>query len=275
MMNGDMVENLSMKMVFDFMEKLQLLHGDCLDLMKQIPDGFVDMILCDLPYGTTSCKWDSIIPFDLLWDQYKRICKPNSAIVLTATQPFTSSLVMSNMKMFKHQWIWEKDKSGNFAAARFQPMKNFEDVLVFCISSPRYFPQVTKREKPITRGNSSDIGGDKNKKSSIQFGKHIKKTFHYKQPTAIIKGIGVVRKTSHPTQKPVELMEYLIKTYSQKGDIVLDNCMGSGTTGVACMNTERKFIGIEKDEEYFQIAKKRISNLIVDDAEDSWQSLPI
>lgn len=241
-----------------------LLHGDCLDRLKEIPDGSVDMVMADLPYGTTACKWDSVIPFAPLWEQYRRVCKPNAAIVLTASQPFTSALVMSNPLEYRHEWIWEKDKSGNFAAAKYQPMRNYETCPVFSVSTPvRYFPIKIPRDKPITRGASTSRGLNKNSLSSTPFKGHVMKVFNDRCPTAIIRGIGTVRKTVHPTQKPVALMEYFIRTYTNEGEMVLDNTMGSGTTGVACVNTGRRFIGIERDGTYFAIAKKRIEDAML------------
>ena len=235
-----------------------ILFGDCLERMAEIPDGSVDMVMADLPYGTTACKWDSVIPLDALWAEYKRVCKPDAAIVLTATQPFTAALVMSNLKGFKHEWIWRKDKAGNFASAKYAPMKIHESVLVFCHGRINYKPIKTLRDKPIIRGNSSAKGTAKNLASSSRFSGHTRKIFTDRCPESIIP-FRTVRKTVHPTQKPVELMEYLIRTYTNAGETVLDNTMGSGTTGVACMNTGRRFIGIERDETYFNIARSRIA----------------
>jgi site-specific DNA-methyltransferase (adenine-specific) len=235
----------------------KLVLGNCLERMTEIPDGAVDMILCDLPYGTTSCKWDTVIPFDRLWEQYRRVCKKNAAIVLTASQPFTSALITSNPKAFKHEWIWRKDKAGNFASAAYAPLKVHESIVVFSFGKIPYYPIKTLRDKPIIRGNSSDKGAEKNLKSSSKFGRHTRKVFIDRFPQSVIT-FGTVRKTCHPTQKPVELMEYLIRTYTKEGELVLDNAMGSGTTGVACVNSRRKFIGIELDSDYFNIAKGRI-----------------
>ena len=232
--------------------------GDCLELMAQIPDGSVDMVLCDLPYGTTACKWDSVIPFEPLWAQYKRIIKRNGAIVLTASQPFTSALVMSNIAMFKYQWVWDKKIPSGMSYARYQPMRQHEDVLVFCAGSTPYLPQMVKRDKPIKGGGMSK--GETTKNENLVA---LKKTYEFKNPTTLI-GFDKVRIGAvHPTQKPVALMEYLIRTYTNEGDTVLDNCMGSGTTGVACVNTGRNFIGIEKDDKYFAIASQRIGESLV------------
>ena len=242
----------------EFEETINLIRGDCLETMAEIADGSVDMVCADLPYGTTSCKWDTVIPFAPLWEQYRRVCKPNAAIVLTASQPFTSALVMSNPKGFKHEWIWRKDKAGNFAAAKYAPMKIHESVLVFCHGQINYNPIKTLRDKPIIRGNSSANGTAKNLASSSRFCGHTRKVFIDRCPESIIP-FGTVRKTIHPTQKPVALMEYLIRTYTNADELVLDNTMGSGTTGVACINTGRRFIGIERDENYFNIANLNIA----------------
>jgi DNA modification methylase len=237
-------------------QESQLLLGDCLDLFDVIPDGSVDMVMADLPYGTTACKWDSIIPFDLLWRGYKRVCKPNAAIVLTASQPFTSALVMSNPRWFKHEWVWEKTTATGFLNANKAPLRAHENVLVFSSGTPTYFPQKTKGAA-IKRVNASyaDHGAVYGKSSSVRapycsderFPRSVQK---FPKDNRLVK--------EHPTQKPVALTEYLIRTYTNVGDLVLDNTMGSGTTGVACVNTGRRFIGIEKEPEYFAIAERRI-----------------
>jgi site-specific DNA-methyltransferase (adenine-specific) len=243
-------------------------RGDCLELMKQIPDGSVDMILCDLPYGTTACKWDTVIPFERLWDHYKRIVKPNSAIVLTASQPFTSALVMSNISMFKYAWIWEKERPTNFFAAKFMPLNNTEDILIFsdggCNTGAKnpmpYFPQgIAKIDRLAKNSNTGGKIGAAHKTSLNDGREYHQTTTGY--PKKIIK-FNQDASTVHPTQKPVALMEYLIKTYTNENAVVLDNCMGSGTTGVACVNLGRRFIGIEKDESYYNIAKERIAKAI-------------
>ena len=233
---------------------IQLIKGDCLELMKDIPDKSIDAIICDLPYGTTACKWDTIIPFEPLWAQYKRIIKDNGAIVLFGSQPFTSALVMSNPKMFKYSWIWDKVKPSGFQVAKYRPMMRQEDVLVFGKGRINYNPIMTLREKVKTSRvySSSDSNPLKNND-----GKN--RTYTHKYPQSILTFSNAAQKGKvHPTQKPVELLEYLIKTYTNEGDVVLDNTMGSGTTGVACVNTNRNFIGIELDEKYFKIAKDRI-----------------
>lgn len=237
------------------METIQLFKGDCLEIMKSIPDKSVDMILCDLPYGTTACKWDSIIPFDALWKQYKRITKDNGAIVLFAAQPFTSKLVMSNIKGFKHHWIWIKNRGTGFQVAKYRPMMKTEDIIAFSPNGEKinYNPQMIQLDKPYFCRNASSTNGTNPLAHFNDGGKVVDK----KYPTNTIE-CSKVSKPIHPTQKPVELCEYLIRTYTNEGGIVLDNCMGSGSTGVACVNINRYFIGIELDEKYFEIAKNRI-----------------
>jgi site-specific DNA-methyltransferase (adenine-specific) len=232
------------------MEKIKLMQGDCLELMKGIADKSVDMILCDLPYAVTANQWDSIIPFDSLWEQYERVISENGAIVLTAQQPFTSSLINSNPKLFKYEWIWVKSKPTGHMNAKRMPMRKHESVLVFSKKSPTYHPQgLKKTNKLIKRTNHGNYGESAGKASVQKFTGY---------PNTILNFNNVMKKQLHPTQKPVELLEYLIKTYTNEGEIVLDNCMGSGSTGVACVNTNRRFIGIELDETYFNIAKERI-----------------
>lgn len=238
-------------------------NGDCLELMREIPDGSVDMVLTDPPYGTTACKWDSVIPFEPMWEQLKRVTKPNGAIVLFGSQPFTSTLIVSNIKNFAHSWVWNKKFAGNFVQAKKQPLKDHEDVIVFGnnLKQPQYFPQMIKRDVPIKNG------GNKQSKAipirvtdnSKKFGS-LKKSYDMKNPTTCGSLIFSSREGRglHPTQKPVPLLEYLIRTYSNEGETVLDFTMGSGTTGVAAKNLNRNFIGIELDEEYFNIAKERI-----------------
>ena len=238
---------------------IRLFEGDCLEIMKDLPSESVDLVLCDLPYGTTACKWDVILPFDKLWAAYRSVIKEKTAIVLTASQPFSSALVMSNPNMFRHEWIWKKDKSGNIAVLKYQPAKVHESVLVFGFHSPCYYPIMEPRPDKNKRNNAPRMN-----KVGVQGGKeffieHSRGNDDVKYPTSV-KEFNVQRNGVHPTQKPVALMEYLIKTYTNEGDTVLDNCMGSGTTGVACVNLGRKFIGIEKDQKYFAIAKDRIIN---------------
>lgn len=240
------------------MSQIDLLHGNCLELMKDIPDGSVDMILADLPYGTTACKWDEVIPFEPLWEQYERVIKDNGAIVLTASQPFTSALVMSNTKLFRYEWVWEKTMASNFALARKQPFKKHENILVFYKKQPTYNPQmevgkpyVDKRKTGVRNasvGTSADVKRVPIKNNGTRF------------PSSVQKYSNGNNNNVHPTQKPVALFEYLIKTYTNEGETVLDNVMGSGTTGVACKNLNRNFIGMELNENYFNIAKERIEN---------------
>jgi len=243
--------------------------GDCLEVMPSIADKSVDMILCDLPYGTTACKWDTIIPFEPLWEQYKRIIKDNGAIVLTASQPFTSALVMSNPKMFKVAIVWNKKKAGNFVQGNIQPLKIHEDVLIFYSKQPTYNPQKTLLDKPQKVRNGAKNRQDR--KEAGGFGGTViysdKFEADKKLPTTIVEisKDNYGKNVFHPTQKPVALFEYLIKTYTNEGDTVLDNCAGSGTTGVACKNLKRNCILIEKDEQYYKIAKRRIENTIADD----------
>lgn len=232
-------------------ENITSLLGDTLEKMQEIPDGSVDMTLCDLPYGTTACKWDTIIPFEPLWAAYRRVAKKNAAIVLTASQPFTSALVMSNVNDFKYCWVWLKPPSGNLNAKK-MPMAGHEDVLVFTQGKIDYHPQGLIHAPFTRKANSvskTDVYRDQKAVDYVQ-----EFTNYPSTKIEFIKDRGGV----HPTQKPVALMEYLILTYTNPGELVLDNTMGSGTTGVACVNTDRRFIGIERDEKYFQIARERI-----------------
>ena len=229
---------------------IDLKCGDCLELMKDVPDASIDMILCDLPYGTTKNKWDSVIPLEELWMQYKRIIKDDGAIALFSQMPFTASLVNSNIKMFRYEWIWEKDNGTGFLNANKMPLKIHENIEIFYKKTPVYNPQMRTGFKPYKTfsGRKTTNYGDFDRVETKSNGE--------RYPIDIIK----FKKDSglHPTQKPVALLEYLIKTYTNEGATVLDNCMGSGSTGVACVNTNRNFVGIELDEEYFNIAKERI-----------------
>ena len=232
---------------------MNLMLGDCLERMKEIPDGSVDMVLTDPPYGTTDCKWDTVIDLVRMWEQLKRITKPNGAIVMTASQPFTSALVMSNPKMFKYCWVWDKRAAGNHGLAKHQPMKVHEDVVVFSQNTHLYLPIMTK-------GKSRKKGGYGLGNSIATGMKEISPRLcddYYPKSILEITNAGRSGKV-HPTQKPVALMEYLIRTYTHEGETVLDFTMGSGTTGVAAKNLGRKFIGIELDQGYFDIAVKRI-----------------
>ena len=229
---------------------MQLIHGDCLEKLKDIPDASVDMVLADPPYGTTACKWDTVIPFEPMWKELKRVRKPNAAIALFGSEPFSSALRMSNIKEFKYDWIWKKSRFANQLLAKKQPLKKHEVIKVFY--PHKYIPQGLIEINKITKQGSriSDNNG-----GGIRDVEYIQKNTNY--PTSIIE-FNSQGKTVHPTQKPVALLEYLIKTYTLEGETVLDFTMGSGSTGVACKNLNRNFIGIEKDENYFEIAKKRI-----------------
>lgn len=240
------------------MSEIQLIHGDCLQEMGSIEDGSIDLILCDLPYGTTACKWDTVIPFPDLWSHYKRVIKRNGAIVLTASQPFTSLLVCSNLPWFKHDWVWNKVKPSNYLNARIEPMRSHESVVVFAESRIPYFPVMTtgewREKQPKQRRPFRDYAYGKIKDGDGNYNNQ-----YYPKSILTISNAHNSGKI-HPTQKPVALMEYLIRTYTNEGETVLDNCFGSGTTGVACIQTGRNFIGIEKDPEYFCIAQKRIAD---------------
>lgn len=239
----------------------KLIHGECLEEMEKLVPGSIDMVLTDPPYGITACKWDSVIPLPEMWVQLKRIIKLNSAIVLTAGQPFTSALVMSNIEMFSYEWVWVKSKITGVLNAKRMPVRKHEQVLVFCDrkSTGTYNAQGLRLKGTVTRqGGNSNNYGDRNKKEYVQ---------QYENWPRDVLSIKSGGKTVHPTQKPVALMEYLIKTYTNEGDTVLDFTMGSGTTGVACMNLNRKFIGIEQEPSkpdsvmrYFEIAERRIQD---------------
>ena len=235
-------------------DEINLINGDCLEVMKDIPDKSIDAIIADLPYGTTQCKWDVIIPFNKLWEQYNRVIKDNGAIVLFGSEPFSTELRHSNLGMYKYDWIWDKVKPNGHLVAKHRPMQRNENISVFGKGKINYYPIMVERDKPkkskeysrteIMGGNTTDSEG---------------KTLNKKYPQNILVYSNASQKNKlHPTQKPVALLEYLIKTYTNEGEVVLDNTMGSGSTGVACLNTNRKFIGIELDEIYFNIANERI-----------------
>ena len=237
------------------MQDIQLYNGDCLDVMKNIENKSIDMILCDLPYGMTQNQWDSCILLDLLWEQYNRIIKPNGAIVLTSQGLFTARLILSQPKLYKYKWVWEKSKATNFLNAKKQPLRKHEDVCVFYKKQPTYNPQMTEGkpyDKGIRKNQLSGSYGDFQPVHVQSDGERYPVDIVYAK-TAESEGEVV-----HPTQKPVALLEYLIKTYTTEGEKVLDNCMGSGSTGVACKNTNRNFVGIEKDEKYYEISKVRM-----------------
>ena len=233
---------------------IDLMQGDCLELLKTIPDGSVDLILTDPPYGTTACKWDSVIDFDLMWEQLKRIIKPNGAIVLFGSEPFSSALRMSNIKQYKYDWVWDKRNSGSGLLAKRQPLKQHEIISVFSNGSHNYYPIMTKGKLR----NKKSYGSKKDSFTGfIEASNDNYNDLYY--PKTIIEFSNALQKGKvHPTQKPVALLEYLIKTYTQENETVLDFTMGSGSTGVACKNTNRSFIGIELDENYFNIARQRI-----------------
>ena len=230
------------------------MQGDCLEMMARLEAGSVDLVLTDPPYGTTACAWDSVIPFEPMWAAVRRALKPNGAAVFTASQPFTSALVMSNAKGFRHSWVWQKNRAANPLTARYAPMKRHEDVVVFGASGVPYFPQLRKGKPYRAFHSKTKTTGEVN--GSIA-------STHKDNPEGLLQPVTIIdfaldRGTVHPTQKPVALMEYLIRTYTNEGETVLDFTMGSGTTGVACQNTGRKFIGIERDPAYFAIACDRL-----------------
>ena len=267
---------------------VELYCGDCLIEMNNIEDQSIDLILCDLPYGTTDRKgieskgdnrvlgWDTVIPLDKLWIQYKRVLKANGAVVLTADQPFTSQLVISNIEWFKYEWIWKKKKTTGFLHANARPMKKTEDILVFsplgasggsvkANKNMKYNPQGLIEKKVKKKNNAKRLGKFLHQPEHMGAGNKLLHETEYEQkftnyPLEIIE-FSLDKDSVHPTQKPVALMEYLIRTYTNEGEVVLDNCMGSGTTGVACINTNRNFIGIEMNNNYFNVAKDRINNI--------------
>jgi len=247
---------------------IRLYQGDCLELMKNIPDNSVDLVCCDLPYGTTACAWDSVIPLDRLWEDYERIIKPKGAIVLFASEPFATQLRTSRLDLYRYDWIWDKTHCSNFQVMNFQPGRQHELICVFskakaCYTSNgnsmNYYPQKELRDKPTRNGgglNTCKMLHNNNMEK-------IDKIYTDRHPTSILTYTVVPpSERVHPTQKPLDLIEYLIKTYSNEGDTVLDNCMGSGTTGVACKHLNRNFIGMELDETYFKIAEDRISRML-------------
>ena len=235
-----------------------IINGDCLEVMKSIPDGSIDAIITDPPYGTTACKWDTVIDLDKMWEQLKRVIKVNGAIVLFGSEPFSSALRMSNIKSYKYDWKWDKKGTGGFLNAKIRPLKRYEDVLVFSNKKPVYYPIKEIRGKPRNKDSYNKKNGD----GDMVYGKFKNQSSFNNEyyPTDIIEISNASNKGKvHPTQKPVPLMEYLIKTYTNEKETVLDFTMGSGTTGVACKNLNREFIGIELDQEYFEIAKQRIA----------------
>jgi site-specific DNA-methyltransferase (adenine-specific) len=233
---------------------IEIRHGDCIEVMRAMDDACVDMICCDLPYGTTRCKWDTVIPFAPLWEQYKRVLKKDGIVVLTAAQPFTSALVMSNLPWFRYDLTWDKVGTTGFLNANKMPLRRHEDICVFYQGQPTYNPRMVQRGAPRTKGGKRNCKGVY---GAVNDAATVNNLYH---PTSIIEVSGAAKAGKvHPTQKPVGLIEYLIRTYTNEGETVLDNCMGSGTAGVACINTGRRFIGIEKDAGYFNIAAERIA----------------
>lgn len=235
----------------------KVIHGDCLDVMQDIPSNSIDMILCDLPYGTTQNKWDVIIPLDKLWEQYERIIKDNGMICLTSAEPFTSTLITSNKKLFKYDLIWDKKLSSGFLNAKRMPLRRHEQILCFYKKLPPYNPEMVTRGKVRKKGITTETG-----KHTSNYGKFdnsvVENNEYY--PTSIIEVSNANRKDKlHPTEKPLELFEYLIKTYTNEGDLVLDNTAGSGTTAVACIRFNRNYICIEKEEKYYHLIQKRVS----------------
>lgn len=241
--------------------KFNLMLGDCLERMKEIPDGSVDLVLTDPPYGTTACKWDTVIDLDQMWAELERIIKPNGAIVIFGSEPFSSALRMSNIKQYKYDWVWDKKLPSGMQLAKYRPMMRHENVVVFCFNgTPNYYPIKTPQKKRTGKIYS------KSETSPIAYDDGKLKTYTEKNPQSILEFYKRDGKSLHPTQKPVALLEYLIKTYTNDGEAVLDFTMGSGSTGVACINTGRDFIGIELDPDYFDIAKQRIESANEDQA---------
>lgn len=231
-----------------------IINGDCLEVMKDIDDRSIDCIICDLPYGITACKWDIVIPFEPLWEQYKRIIKPNGAIALFGSQPFTSALVMSNPKWFKYEWIWEKERGVGFQIAKYRPMMQTENISVFCNGTPVYYPQMTK----LAVAKTEKFASSKSSSSPLKYINQGSRLATHRYPKNLIR---FPRKRSkHSTAKPVALIEYLIKTYTLEGELILDNTAGSGTLAIAAINTNRQYICIEKDPHYFEVMRDRIAN---------------
>ena len=240
-------------------QNISLFCGDCLDLMKALKDNSVDMILCDLPFGVTRAKWDIPIDFDKLWAEYRRVIKENGAICLFAIEPFASKLRLSNLKMYKYDWVWDKVKSTGFLNAKKQPLRCHEVICVFYNKQCTYNPQKTKghaKKSAKRKQTGTDLYNPGDKEVVYE------STERYRRSIQVFSS-DVQKSALHPTQKPVALLEYLIKTYTDEGELVLDNCMGSGSTGVACVHTNRRFIGMEKDEFYFEIAKNRIESILL------------
>ena len=247
---------------------MKLINDDCLKVLPTLSDKSVDLILTDPPYGTTQCKWDSIIPFEPMWKELKRIIKDNSAIIFTASQPFTSSLIMSNVEMFKYEWIWQKAVGSNFAVLKYQPMKEHENIIVFSRKTHKYFPIKEKRKgsgaSRMNYGHNGSITGETTGTQNFKGWKVGKYDKQLRNPSSVqYFNNREANRGLHPPQKPIALLEYLIKTYTNENDTVLDFTMGSGSTGVAAKNLNREFIGIELDKNYFDMAKKRIEEILI------------
>lgn len=236
--------------------KKEILLGDCLELMKDIPDESIDAIITDPPYGTTQCKWDSVIPFDLMWEQLNRIIKPNGAICLFGREPFTSAIVMSNVKNYKHKWIWNKKQSGSFQNAKYMPLQIDEDIVVFSNGKCNYYP-IMRKGKMRKRGGAKETNNAMGKNGLIKNFENYSDMYY---PTNIYELANPRLNKLHPTQKPLELIEYLVKTYTNENEIVLDFAAGSGTTAIACLNTNRQFIVMEKEQKYYDIILKRVAD---------------
>lgn len=235
-----------------------IFNEDCLKGMERLPDESIDAIICDLPYGTTACSWDTIIPFDQLWEQYLRITKPNSPIVLFGAEPFSTMIRMSNLKQYKYDWYWEKNTVTGFTFAKHQPMRSIETISVFCKGKALYQPQGVYEVPPTVMKRKEEKGESLYNSVSLSKKEYVSALSGY--PNNILKFSKEKKDTFHPTQKPVDLLEYLVKTYTNEGDIILDNCMGSGSTAIACLNTKRSFIGFEKDPTYYQKSLERIKH---------------
>lgn len=237
-------------------------NENCLEGMKRIPDGSIDAIICDLPYGTTACSWDVIIPFEQLWEQYRRVIKKNGAIVLFGAEPFSTLLRSSNLKEYKYDWYWEKNIATGFAFSKYQPMRSIETISVFCKGTPAYYPQgLVLLEKPKVRIRNDQKEDSVYNSKSLSGKKYIQKYSGY--PKNVLRFKKDTKDCFHPTQKPVGLLEYLIRTYTKENELVLDNCMGSGTTAIACINTNRKYIGFELNNNYYKKALQRIENRLL------------
>lgn len=265
-----------MKIINEMVELIKMYNEDCLQGMKRIPDGSVDAIICDLPYGTTKCKWDTIIPFEPLWEQYNRVIKKHGAIVLFGAEPFTAFLITSNLSKFREKLTWQKHKPSNIGNAKYMHLKYSEDIVVFsdgkCVYNPQMQPRLSDRVRQAQKGNSKQWRTNRKNSSEVSFATSYEaRSWHtfdadLKYPGNVITIPAVVsnshEKVSHPTQKPVALLEYLVKTYTNEGETVLDNCFGSGTTAIACINTNRKFIGFELDKEYYELGINRLKKAL-------------